>query len=146
MVPRARDLKREYPRKVRTMTRGMETLFFKRALLNPFRYGAFAWMLFSHKICRWLVPWAGVAMLTGMALASLESSVARWFLLVPAAGLLLAVGALRWPGSAPAPRWLSLIGFGLLGNFAALEATIAALRGELNPIWEPTRRDAAASG
>ena len=39
------------------MTRGMETLWFKRALLNPIRYGAFSWMLFSHKVCRWLLPW-----------------------------------------------------------------------------------------
>ena len=57
-VPRTSRLRAEYRRKVRTMARGMETLFFKRPLLNPFRYPLFAWMLFSHKVCRWLAPWA----------------------------------------------------------------------------------------
>ena len=55
-VSRTPSLRDEYRRKVRTMTRGLETLFYKRQLLNPFRYGWFAWMLFSHKLCRWLVP------------------------------------------------------------------------------------------
>ena len=25
-------------------------------LLNPFKYGLFSWQLFSHKLCRWFVP------------------------------------------------------------------------------------------
>ncbi|PYO43843.1 MAG: glycosyltransferase family 2 protein, partial [Gemmatimonadetes bacterium] len=52
-VPRGASLRQEYRRKVRTITRGLATLTHKRALLNPLRYGVFAWMLFSHKVCRW---------------------------------------------------------------------------------------------
>src|SRR5213078_4505938 len=62
-VPRGRSLHHEYRRKVRTITRGLATLASKRGLLNPFQYGRFAWMLASHKVCRWLVPWAAVAAL-----------------------------------------------------------------------------------
>ena len=54
LVPRAASLRSEYRRKVRTMARGLGTLQFKRHLLNPLRYGLFAPLLFSHKLCRWL--------------------------------------------------------------------------------------------
>src|SRR5690606_9975516 len=37
LVPRSGSLGREYRRKVRTMTRGMRTLWFKRHLMNPMR-------------------------------------------------------------------------------------------------------------
>jgi hypothetical protein len=53
-VPRARSLQAEYKRKIRTMLRGLNTLWFLRSLLNPLRYGRFAWMLASHKFARWL--------------------------------------------------------------------------------------------
>ncbi|HEV2671132.1 MAG TPA: glycosyltransferase [Gemmatimonadales bacterium] len=59
-VPRSLSLRREYRRKVRTMARGLRTLWYKRALLDSRRYGLFAWMLCSHKLCRWLMPWATV--------------------------------------------------------------------------------------
>src|SRR5205823_3773214 len=54
-VPRAGSLGNEFRRKIRTMARGLETLWRWRQMLNPFGYGAFAFMLASHKLCRWLV-------------------------------------------------------------------------------------------
>ena len=67
IVPRTRALNSEYHRKVRTMLRGLNTLWHMRSLLNPFRYGRFAWMLMSHKVSRWLgfltLPLAGVGVL-----------------------------------------------------------------------------------
>jgi hypothetical protein len=33
----------------------------------------------------------------------------------------------------------------IAGNVAVIAATISAMRGELNAVWEPTRRDAAAA-
>ena len=35
----------EFRRKIRTMSRGIQTLFFHGKLLDPFRYGLFAWFL-----------------------------------------------------------------------------------------------------
>ena len=64
----------EFSRKVRTVLRGMSTLFVCREVLNPAVYGAFAWQVASHKLCRWLVPWwlLGVAIgLTVLATTSL---------------------------------------------------------------------------
>jgi len=50
------DEKKEYNRKVRTILRGISVMMRNLSLLNPFKYGLFGWQLFSHKICRWLVP------------------------------------------------------------------------------------------
>ncbi|UCD63464.1 MAG: glycosyltransferase family 2 protein [Candidatus Zixiibacteriota bacterium] len=51
-----RDPEKEFIRKVRTVVHGYEVLFRFAAVLNPFRYGFYALEMFSHKLCRWLVP------------------------------------------------------------------------------------------
>ena len=138
-VPRIQSLRREYRRKVRTLTRGLETLWFKRALLNPFRYGLFAWMLASHKLVRWLAPWALVLAAVGWLL--LAGALHSWLLyaifLVPP---LLAVCGWLWPEGRHAPRIVSVPAYVVSGIVAALDAWRRALSGELNPVWEPTRR------
>jgi len=142
-VPRIQSLRREYRRKVRTLTRGLETLWYKRSLLNPLRYGLFAWMLLSHKLIRWLAPW-GLA-LAGLGWLLLAASLRSWLMLgiffVP---LLLAGGGWLWPEDRHAPRFVSMPAYVVSGIIAALDAWLRALRGELNPVWEPTRRSAAA--
>jgi cellulose synthase/poly-beta-1,6-N-acetylglucosamine synthase-like glycosyltransferase len=57
------DEKKEYDRKVRTVLRGIAVFMRSLHLLNSFRYGLFSWQLFSHKLCRWLVPFALSTML-----------------------------------------------------------------------------------
>jgi len=142
-VPRIQSLRREYRRKVRTLTRGLETLWYKRALLNPIRHGLFAWMLASHKLVRWLAPW-------GLALAAvgwLSTAVAldSWPLLgIFVLPLLLAVGGWLWPEDRQAPRVVAVPAYLVSGIVAAMDAWLRALRGERNPVWEPTRRQLAA--
>jgi glycosyltransferase involved in cell wall biosynthesis len=144
-VSRALSLRREYRRKVRTMVRGLMTLLHKRRLLNPFRYGAFAWMLFSHKLCRWVVPWALVGA-TGALVALAPGAVwPRGALVVGGFGSLAGVVGWLWPEGRRPPRLVSLPAFFLVTNLAALHAWINLCRGQLNPIWEPTRRQPAAS-
>ncbi len=139
-VPRAASLSQEYRRKVRTITRGLWTLLHKRSLMNPFRYGLFAWMLFSHKVCRWLVPWAGVTALVGLALMTPSIPWARLGLLVAGAGLLL--GSVGWLASdrRNLPWILEFPAFGLIGNVAAMHAVLRVMRGETYALWDPTRR------
>jgi len=139
-VPRTASLRQEYRRKVRTMTRGLETLFYKRHLLNPVRHGRFAWMLLSHKLIRWLVPWAVITGLLGLAIGA---TAGRWWG-VAGLGTALAAGAVAlvawmWPGRG-LPWLLGLPAYIVWGVIAGLHAWINALRGELNPVWEPTRR------
>jgi len=52
------DESKEFERKVRTVLRGIVVFMETLPMLNPFRYGLFSWQLFSHKLCRWLVPFA----------------------------------------------------------------------------------------
>jgi cellulose synthase/poly-beta-1,6-N-acetylglucosamine synthase-like glycosyltransferase len=141
LVPRTTSLRSEYRRKVRTMARGLQTLFHKRALLNPFRYGSFAWMLFSHKLCRWLVPWAAIPAAAAIALLAFESGWARLVLGLAGGGLVTA--ALLWEHvDDPAlPRVLRVPLFALASNLAALHAWVEAVRGTSHAFWEPTRRE-----
>ncbi|MFH1763285.1 MAG: glycosyltransferase [Gemmatimonadota bacterium] len=141
-VPRTSSLHQEYRRKVRTITRGMETLYFKKALLNPFRFGLFSWMLLSHKVFRWLVPWAAFAGLLGVAILSASQGWAR----VVLAGSVLFLG-LAWIGwrrgeDPRLPKIFAVPAFLVAGNLAVVHATKRVLRGDRNPVWEPTRRKA----
>lgn len=141
-VPRTAQLHSEYRRKVRTMARGMETLYYRRGALNPLRDPIFAWMLFSHKLCRWATPWAFALVAVGLAILALDYPLARWAF---AAGLLVLVLAgigWTWPPDRPLPRLVSVPAYAVAGSVAAMHASLKALRGELNPIWEPTRRKA----
>ena len=93
-VPRGASLRQEYRRKVRTMARGLATLIYHRRLLNPLRYGAFAWMLASHKLARWLLPWATLAMALALLGLAAEFTPAR--LIVAGAVVLVALAAAVW--------------------------------------------------
>jgi len=145
-VPRAASLRNEYPRKVRTLARGLQTLFYKRALLNPFRFGAFAWMLFSHKLCRWLVPWMAVVGLAALIGLSASEVLARWVLGLGVLGLILAVLGWLWPERRGIPTVLALPAYLVAGNLAALHAWVRVMRGQRSAIWEPTRREALGAG
>ncbi|MBL8977417.1 MAG: glycosyltransferase family 2 protein [Gemmatimonadetes bacterium] len=140
LVPRTSSLQREYHRKVRTMARGLETLWFKRHLLNPFRHGRFAWMLWSHKLIRWLVFLVAPVALLALGALAIYYPVARVALGLALTGVGLGIVALQSPEGRRLPRPVALCGFVLATHLAGFLAWTRALRGELNPIWEPTRR------
>ncbi len=140
LVPRTASLRREFRRKIRTMARGLETLWYKRHLLNPVRYGSFAWMLWSHKLVRWLVFLVWPLALVGLLLLARDSIIARVLFGVALVGMGLGLLAWRAPEGRPLPRLVAICGFALVSHVAGLVAWSKALRGELNPIWEPTRR------
>jgi hypothetical protein len=125
------------------MSRGLRTLHYKRHLLNPFRHGQFAWMLLSHKLARWLVPWAALLGLAGVILLAADVPVLALPLAL-GAGLTLGATLLTWlrPRSA-LPRAFAVLGYVVWGIIAGLHAWLSALRGNLTPIWEPTRREIA---
>jgi len=145
-VPRTASLHSEFRRKVRTMARGMQTLLYKRHLLNPARFGRFAWMLLSHKVCRWLAPWAAVLALGALSMLAVSVPWARW-VLGGAVLILAAAGAgWAWPVGRGAPRVFTVPAYLVSGNVAALRALIGAMRGQRHATWEPTRRDVVAEG
>jgi cellulose synthase/poly-beta-1,6-N-acetylglucosamine synthase-like glycosyltransferase len=139
-VPRAKSLDVEFRRKVRTMHRGLETLWYKRQLLDPRKYGRFAVMLFSHKVCRWLVPLTLPFGLIGVAMLALTWDVAAWAVGIGAAGLAISAVAVRWPDSSRVRRALALPSYLLMANAAGIVAWWEAFRREREAMWEPTRR------
>jgi Glycosyl transferase family 2 len=143
LVPRSATLGAEYRRKVRTIARGVQTLLHLRALLDPLRHGGFAWMLWSHKVCRWLVPWAAAAALVCSAAAAPASGWARAAALAGACGAALGVAAARG-GAARLPRVLATPAYVAMGQIAVLHACARALGGHVSATWEPTRREAPA--
>jgi cellulose synthase/poly-beta-1,6-N-acetylglucosamine synthase-like glycosyltransferase len=146
LVPRGQSLRKEYRRKVRTIARGMRTLWFKRGLMNPFREGVFAWMLLSHKVSRWLLPWAALASLLGLVVLAPRRTWAAVLLAMAAALIVLA--ALGWllAERPKLPKLLSAPAFLLAGNIAAAHALLRVLGGGEDALWEPTRREVVKGG
>ena len=142
VVPRTTSVRAEYRRKTRTMARGLETLWFKRHLLNPFRHGVFAFMLLSHKMCRWLVYVTLPVSLLALSVAASSSRIATALLGALLLGLALGAVGMLWPEGRPAPRLVALAGFILASNLAGLAAWRRAMGRERSPTWEPTRRPA----
>lgn len=139
-VPRAKSLASEYRRKVRTMVRGLQTLWYKRALLNPLRYGRFACFLASHKLVRWLVFLTLPLSLLGLGRLAIDSSIARWLLLAALLGLAVGLIGIRWESGRGAPRPLRLLAFAVASCVAGLVAWLKAFAGHRAATWEPTRR------
>lgn len=145
-VPCTTSLRVERRRKVRTMARGLGTLWHMRALLNPVRFGVFSWMLFSHKVARWavtlsVVPAAvGVATLATMPDAGWIGTASRYAIVGSA--ILAACG---WIGfsladSGRMPRLLALPAFAAASISAGVQAWWNALLGQQHATWAPTRR------
>jgi cellulose synthase/poly-beta-1,6-N-acetylglucosamine synthase-like glycosyltransferase len=141
-VPRTASLEREYRRKVRTISRGMDTLFNRRELLDPTRYGLFAWKLLSHKVCRWLVPVSIIPATIGLLILARSHDGAKALLLIGVAALACAAVGARWPRNAKIPRVIALIAFATAANVAVIHALWRVVGGEHDHVWEPTRREA----
>jgi cellulose synthase/poly-beta-1,6-N-acetylglucosamine synthase-like glycosyltransferase len=134
------SLRREYHRKLRTMVRGLDTLYEFRHLLDPIRNGRVGIMLASHKLCRWLIYLLLPLGLLGLAILAGESTMAR--VALAAVGLLVVAGvaALGWPDERRVPAPLALCGYALVGGLAGSSAWSHFLRGQHVVTWEPTRR------
>lgn len=140
LVPRARSLRVEYRRKLRTMARGLATLWLKRHLMALRNQPLFSLQLVSHKLVRWLAFLVAPLALLGLGILAIEQDWARWLLGVAGLGLALGGAAFLWPEGRAIPRPLSLLGFAVGSMVAGFMAWTKALRGELSPTWEPTRR------
>lgn len=128
------DDRRETARKVRTVVRGLAVLGRNVRMLNPFRYGLFAWQLASHKLCRWLVPFAMIG-----AFVSTATLVASPFYRVAFALQLAFYGAAIagiWTGAAA----LRIPAYFVRSNAAILAAWFQFARGERMTCWTPSER------
>lgn len=134
-----KDPRQEFQRKARTLLRGLTTLFDYAHLLNPFAYGWFAFLLFSHKVMRWTAP----LFLLGTLLTALLLLPAPFYLLVFLAQLVFYLAALAaLYGVAGLER--TLLGKVALyftsSNAAVFVAWLQWARGVRQELWTPSQR------
>jgi cellulose synthase/poly-beta-1,6-N-acetylglucosamine synthase-like glycosyltransferase len=142
-VPRTGSLQEEYRRKVRTIQRGIATLARERWALDPRRSPTLAWMVFSHKVCRWLLPLAGVAACVALGVLGWGAAWARVALAAAVGAIALAVTGWSWPATRPMPWLVAWPAYFVWGNVAVLNAALRLSRGRGTAVWEPTRRATA---
>ena len=133
------DEKKEYQRKVRTVLRGIAVLMRSLPMLNPLRYGIFAWQLFSHKLCRWLVPFAMIGTLGSNIVLGISSGPYRVLLL---GQILFYAIAAAYAGCSWMPRSnvFRLPSFFVLVNLSIIDAWMRYFRGDRVFRWEPSKR------
>jgi cellulose synthase/poly-beta-1,6-N-acetylglucosamine synthase-like glycosyltransferase len=144
LVPRTPTLKAELRRKSRTMGRGLDTLVYLRGMMNPFRYGSYAFMMVSHKLVRWLLFPSLLGWLVGPLLLL---RTAPWTLLLAIGmlvGLVVARLVIVWPDNRRLPRLIALPGYVFISIVAGWMAWWHLLRNEKSAMWEPTQRPVSA--
>jgi cellulose synthase/poly-beta-1,6-N-acetylglucosamine synthase-like glycosyltransferase len=144
IVPRTSAIQTEIRRKVRTMARGLRTLFYLRALMNPVRYGGFAVMLVSHKLLRWIPYLLAPFSLIALALLATGDSLAALTLGVFALTGLAGFAGMR-TANTTAKRALAVPSFLVAVFCAGFLAWREAIRGTSMATWEPTPRAVAQS-
>jgi cellulose synthase/poly-beta-1,6-N-acetylglucosamine synthase-like glycosyltransferase len=126
----------EFRMRVRVALRAWHALKDKAALLNPFRFGLFAWQLASHKLLRYLAPFfqAGALVTALLLLGSGEF----WHFVVAAQAVFYALALVGhlWRGRVRVPLvafpyYLTLI------NIASLAAFASFLSGKKQVMWTP---------
>jgi glycosyltransferase involved in cell wall biosynthesis len=132
------DPTREYNRKVRTVTRGIRALAKNLRLLNPFVYGLVAWQLFSHKLCRWVVPFALVGALVSSIALALTSQVYAAAVVGQAIFYAIALYGFKEPERMTGlPRAIT---FFALANASIVHGWVNVATGRSFATWEPSKR------
>jgi len=143
--------------KVRIISKDFRALLVHRALLNPFRYGAIAISLWSHKLLRWLVPYFLLAAFAANLFLLDRPFFRAAFILQSAFYALALVGALRGTDcdrgeylETGAPRslvsrlpWSLPMSFCVV-NLAALLGTLKCITGRTSGHWKPERSHSRA--
>ena len=131
--------KKEFERKVRTVVRGISVFMRARAMIDPRKYGLFAFQLLSHKLCRWLVPfWLIIALAASFILASHDELFAAILLVQICFYMMALVGMIS--SRLSSSLVFKIPSFFVLVNMSVLLAWIQYWRGERLVSWEPSRR------
>ena len=133
------DGRKEYSRKVRTVTRGMNSLRIRAEVLNAAQYGRFSFEVISHKVMRWATPWFLLAALAANIDLAMQSPAYRALLAIQLAFYLTPIASQFAPG-------LRKVGLARIAiyfvevNVAILHASVLALSGRTILTWEPSKR------
>ena len=123
--------------KVRIIAKDFRALLAHRELLDPFRHGALALALWSHKLLRWLVPYFLIALFSANVLLLATPSLSL-FLGLQIAFYALACCSLCFRGAIRAPVVTIPASFCIV-NAAALIGTLSCIFGRSFGRWTPER-------
>ncbi|MCC6221530.1 MAG: glycosyltransferase family 2 protein [Deltaproteobacteria bacterium] len=129
----------EFRRKVRTILRGMTTLHSCKEVLNVFVYGAFSWQVFSHKLCRWLVPFFVILAAFCLLILSFSSMFYMSILMFSLGTLLLAAGG-YFSEHLRKEMFCKIPLFFIISNLAILVAAWHFALGKRSIMWTPSLR------
>jgi len=132
------EMSNEFQRKVRIITRCLNSITSVPGLLNPFSGGVFALQIWSHRLLRWMLPLFALLVLAGtltlshrpLFLLALQAQLA--FLLAVLLGFLLDCRNLG-------PSILRLPYYVFTVNAAALLGLLNWVRGKNILVWDPDR-------
>lgn len=133
------DERKEGDRKVRTVLRGISVFMKSLGLVNPIQYPFFAWQLVSHKLCRWLVPFAMLAALITNAILTAVFGSYQLLLAFQVAFYAVAFSGLCWGSLLRLPP-VKLSAFFMMVNVSIFKAWIRYWSGERLVAWEPSKR------
>jgi len=130
------DTRDELSMRVRVCLRAWHALKDKAALLNPFRFGLFAWQLFSHKVLRYLAPLFQVGVLLTNIPLAVVSPFWRFVLFGQSIFYVLAfLGYILQDKQLP--RLITFSYYLCLVNLAAAVALWHFLNGHRQVMWTP---------
>ena len=130
---------KEFRRKVRIVNRAWRATMSMRELLNPLRFGFFAFELLSHKFLRWLIAPLLVALLLLSALLADRSPLYAVALGAQLLFYLLAIAGHLLRKRRSIPRLLTIPYFFCLVNVASAVGIIQAYRGHAYTTWTTVR-------
>ena len=131
---------KEFARRVRTATRGLVGLLHKRRLMNPFRFGFFAFQLASHKLLRFLVPGLLILLLISNVMLAEAGLIYLSILVLQAVFYTNALIGYLLKERAWLPRVFSFPLYFVMVNWAILVAWARVFQGKTDATWVPTRR------
>lgn len=132
--------KSEFNRKVRIINRGLRGIILRKRLLNPFKYGFYSVILFSHKVLRRLVPLILMLLFIVSIGLAFENSFYLLAALIQSLFYLLAyTGYLLRNWKLGHSRVFYIPFFYCLANAAAFVAITKLIRGKRIESWQPQR-------
>lgn len=129
----------ELSMRVRVAIRSINALVCERRFLNPWRYGIFAWQLWSHKVLRYASPFLWlVALGTNLALAPRHPLYGA-LVVCQSAVILAGIMGFALHSRLAKLGMLSRPYYFLLTNLASFIAAVRYAKGERMVTWKPVR-------
>ena len=138
------DAGREFRMRSRVIVRSINALVSRVEMLNPFRYGYFAWQLWSHKVLRYLIPVFLIGILVSSAALSDRPGLAGLFFLLTAMAstfvlFLVPIAYAICTALGLRTKLLSAPFYFVHANAAALWGLISYLGGSRQVTWKTVR-------